>query len=249
MTAAPPSNTASDTANDTESAGAAPGVSCLIPIYNEAARLPGVLAAVAGHPMIDEVLVIDDGSTDDSAAVAAGSPGVTLIRQRRNGGKTRALASGIAQARQPLLLLLDGDLLGLSPDDLSRLIAPVQSGAADISISLRGNAPLLWRLIGLDYISGERVLPRALLPEQPEQLTQLPKFGFEVHLNAACIERGARIAVVRWPGVKSPLKKQKYGLKAGLGADLGMMADIFRTVPPLGLIRQILAMRRLRISG
>jgi len=223
-----------------------PGVSCIIPVYNEGDRLAAVLAAVADHPMIAELLVVDDGSTDDSAAVAAATPGVTLIRQPRNGGKTRALAAGIARASQPLLLLIDGDLLGLRADDISRLIAPVQRDAADLSISLRGNAPRLWHWIGIDYISGERVLHRSLLPTPLAQLETLPNFGFEVYLNAACIRQRARIAVIRWPGVKSPMKNRKYGFWTGLRADIRMMSDIFHTIPPIRLVGQIVAMRRLR---
>ncbi len=225
------------------------GVSCVIPVYNEAARLKGVLAAVAGHPLIDEVLVVDDGSTDDSARIAAATPGVTLIRQPRNGGKTMALAAGITAMRHPLLLMLDGDLLGLTPADISRLITPVKQGKADISISLRGNAPWPWRMIGLDYISGERVLHRSLLPASPAELERLPKFGFEVHLNAACVKARTRISVVRWPNVKSPTKETKFGFWVGLRADARMMLDIFRTIPPMRLIGQIMAMRRLRTQA
>ncbi len=117
-----------------------------------------------------------------------------------------------------------------------------------ISISLRENAPRLWRQIGLDYISGERVLPRELLAPHLDALQDLPKFGFEVWLNRLCIERQFRIAVVPWPGVSSPLKSRKLGLRKGLAADAEMMGDIFRTVSPLDAATQIVRMRRLRVD-
>jgi cellulose synthase/poly-beta-1,6-N-acetylglucosamine synthase-like glycosyltransferase len=55
-------------------------LSCIIPAYNEAARIGAVLDAVLGHPWIDEVIVVDDGSTDQTARVwgsAAGRIGST----------------------------------------------------------------------------------------------------------------------------------------------------------------------------
>ncbi|HHC30193.1 MAG TPA: glycosyltransferase family 2 protein, partial [Rhodobacterales bacterium] len=124
-------------------------ISCIIPAYNEGARIGAVLQAVAGHPMIDEVLVIDDASRDNTAEVAAqfatGANGVTLIRQPQNGGKTKALATGFAAMRGTHVLLLDADLIGLTAADVTALIAPVMAGEADMTISLRGNSPWPWR--------------------------------------------------------------------------------------------------------
>lgn len=222
-------------------------VSCIIPVYNEAPRLGAVLAVVSRHPLLAEVIVVDDGSTDTTADLAAATAGVMLIRQSRNEGKTRALAAGMAAAQSTHLLLLDGDLLGLTPAHVSALIAPVASGRADISISLRGNAPRPWHWIGIDYLSGERVLPRSLLAKDVGLLQALPRFGFEVHLNMLCIRAGARVGIVPWPEVSSPFKNRKYGLRAGLRADLAMMGDIFRTVPPHRILAQIVAMRRQRV--
>lgn len=124
-----------------------------------------------------------------------------LITLAQNRGKTAALAEAIALAKGEYLLLVDADLIGLSPADITALIAPVLSGRAGLSISLRRNAPWVWRRIGLDYISGERFLPKALIEPRLAGITDFPKFGFEVLLNELCIAAARPVAVVLWPGV------------------------------------------------
>ena len=57
-----------------------PGISCIIPAYNEGPRIKAVLDVVAAHPLIDEIIVVDDGSSDDTAALASGREKVVLIR-------------------------------------------------------------------------------------------------------------------------------------------------------------------------
>jgi glycosyltransferase involved in cell wall biosynthesis len=223
-------------------------VSCVIPAYNEQSRIGRVLSAVVGHPLVSEILVVDDGSTDDTATIVAGTEGVRLIEHRRNGGKCRALRTGIEAAAGPLILLLDADLVGLTARHVTSLIRPVILDRADISISLRENAPTAWHLIGLDYISGERVFHKRLLHGRYDEMEALPPFGFEVFLNDLCIERRARVAVVDWKEVESPLKYRKYGLLGGVRGDARMMVDVMTAVPPLHLARQIPALRRLRVA-
>ncbi len=222
-------------------------LTCIIPAYNEQARIGAVLQAVLNHPLIDEVLVVDDGSADGTSTVVQDYPQARLITLAQNGGKTAALAHGFAATQSPIILLIDADLSGLSPAHLTALITPVKEGRAAMSISLRDNAPGLWRLIGLDYISGERALRRDLLAGQDEALRRLPKFGFEVFLNSLVLNARAPLAVVRLPGVQSPLKSTKYGFWTGVKGDIAMLGDLMRAVPPHGLIRQIIQMRRLRV--
>ncbi len=204
---------------------------CLIPAFNEEARIGGVLRATVGHPMIERVLVVDDGSSDRTAEVAR-HHGAEVLVQDRNGGKTAALARGFAALDTSHVVLIDADLLGLRADHLTRLIAPVADGMAAVTLSLRGNAPWLWRAIGVDYISGERVIPRALVADELHRLPTLPRFGFEVFLNDLILRQGLAAAIVRWPDVASPSKATKRGRMAGLRADLAMLGDIFRTVGP-----------------
>lgn len=217
-------------------------LTCLIPAWNEAARLPGVLAALSGHPVIDRLVVIDDGSTDGTAA-AARALGAEVLRLPVNRGKTRALAAGIAELAGDWAMLIDADLQGLTAVDITRLVQPVLTGSAQASLSLRGNAPTPWHWLGVDYLSGERVLPVSLLKSALPFLPGLPRFGFEVFLNRLLREQGLAVAVVDWPGVASPSKAAKQGLGAGLRADAGMIADILRCQPPLELARQILWLR------
>lgn len=221
-------------------------LSCVIPAYNEAPRIGAVLRSVRGHPLIDEAVVVDDGSSDGTAEAAAAVGGARIIVLPRNRGKSAAVAEGVKAAQGDLLLLLDSDLLGLTPEHLTALIEPVLSGRAEASISLRRNAPALWRAIGLDYISGERTAPRRLLPS-PEEMAALPRFGLEAATNARWIAARARIAVVRWPAVESPFKHAKRGWREGLRGDLGMMRDVFATAPPHRAAAQIWRMRRLAV--
>lgn len=222
-------------------------VSCVIPAFNEAPRIATVLASVVGHPLIDEVIVVDDGSDDGTAEAARSVPGARILVHDENHGKSWAVATGIDAARHDLILLIDSDLIGLTEDDLSALIAPVRDGLADVSISLRGNAPRLWQMIGLDYISGERVVPKDLIGPT-DALRALPRFGLEVAMNEHLIAAHARIAVIRWPEVESPWKGTKRGPWEGVKADAKMLGDMFDTIPAKHALTQIREMRRLRIG-
>lgn len=221
-------------------------VTCLIPAYNEAARLPAVLAAVVGHPWIDEVLVIDDGSTDGTSDVAR-QLGARVLTLSPNGGKSAAVAAGIEQVRTEIILLIDADLGGLTARHLSDLLVPLRTGLAGASVSLRSNAPLPWRMIGLDYISGERALFTASMRPHLERIRALRGFGLEVFLNGIWLREGYRVAVVPLRGVSSPSKLSKRGIWRGVLGDLRMLRDIFRTIGVGTAIYQIAALRGARV--
>jgi len=222
------------------------GLSCIVPAYNEGARISSVLRALK-HPMIGEIVVVDDGSADDTRARALSCEGVRLISHPENLGKSRAVCTGIRACRGEHLLFMDADLIGLKPQNLTDLIAPVINGEADVSISLRGNALLPWKWIGLDYVSGERVLKRDLLLPHLDEIETLPAWGLEVFLNDLFIARGCRIKVVRWDNVISPLKHRKHGKRKGLAAEMRMLNDIVETISLSGTPQQISAMIRARV--
>jgi glycosyltransferase involved in cell wall biosynthesis len=223
------------------------GVSCIICAYNEADRIGQVLAAIAEHPLFEEIIVVDDGSTDETAARVAAFPGVQLISYPINRGKTYALARGVAAATSDHLMLLDADLTGVAPHDIDALAGPVLTGAADVSLSLRANSLGLYRLLGLDFVSGERVLPRRLLADAAEAMANLPRWGGEVFMNERIIHGGLRVAVVDWSGVSHTPKHIKTGSFRGVWEELRMVGDALKVLTPAGVVRQNVALLKLAV--
>lgn len=111
-------------------------ISVLIPAYNEADRIAATLAAVcsfAEEMHVREIIVVDDGSTDDTADRAQAA-GADVVFRQENSGKGAALNRALALAQGDILLLLDADL-GATATEAVRLLGPVVSGAADMTIA------------------------------------------------------------------------------------------------------------------
>jgi len=214
------------------------GISCIVCAYNEADRIGNILRVVDGHPALKEVIVVNDGSTDDTCALARSHPGVRVVSYDANRGKTYAMGQGIAAATGDHLMFLDADLAGLSPRDIDLLATPITSGRAEVSISLRRNSLGVYRLIGLDFVSGERVIPAWLVRDHVARMETLPRWGAETFINQLIIEARLRIAVVDWPDVINIRKYQKVGPVRGVLAELRMIDDALQVLSPLDLARQ-----------
>jgi glycosyltransferase involved in cell wall biosynthesis len=219
-----------------------PDISCVICAYMEAPRIGDVLTAVAGHPLLNEIIVVDDGSTDATAAVVSRFPSITLLRLGRNQGKSRALAAGLRAASGELILYLDADLKHLTPGDISALGEPVLSGETHMAISIRKNSLPIYRAIGLDFVSGERLVPRSLLAAHSEEIERLPPFGIEAFMNRCIIGEKLRIKIVPFEKVINTRKSEKIGAWRGTLADWKMALDVLRVISPLEMIRQNYAM-------
>jgi glycosyltransferase involved in cell wall biosynthesis len=137
-------------------------VSIIIPAYEEAASIEHVLRRVAALDLRMEVIVVDDGSTDDTVPIVqslnGALPAVRLVRHERNRGKGAAVRTGIAASRGDVVVIQDADL-EYDPRDLPRLLQPLFEGVADavFGTRLRGGEPqrahLFWHHAGNRFLS------------------------------------------------------------------------------------------------
>ncbi len=122
-------------------------VCVIIPALNEAESIGVVLAAIPAG-LAAEVIVVDNGSTDDTAARALAA-GARVVREDRR-GYGFACAAGVAATQADIMVFLDADLSDF-PEEMAALLAPIQSGQADL-------------VLGSRFLAGN--LSRSVMPPQ-----------------------------------------------------------------------------------
>jgi dolichol-phosphate mannosyltransferase len=110
-----------------------PQLSVVVPVFEEEPNLEPLVREIAAalEPLDYELILVDDGSRDGSAAtlerLAAGEPRLRVVRHARNYGQSAALLTGFAAARAEVVVTLDGDLQN-DPGDVPRLLAKLDEG-------------------------------------------------------------------------------------------------------------------------
>jgi glycosyltransferase involved in cell wall biosynthesis len=193
----------------------------VIPAKNESDRIRATVAGAAALDGVDLVVVVDDGSTDSTGALAEGA-GAMIVRHGRSRGKGAAMETGAEAVRllerasgrpDPYhLLFLDGDL-GATAGDAGPLAGPVRAGDADMTIAVftdrvkRGGHGLVVGLSGAGIeratgwrpaqpLNGQRCLTR---PAFEAARPLAPGFGVETALTIDLLRLGMRVTEVEVP--------------------------------------------------
>jgi glycosyltransferase involved in cell wall biosynthesis len=191
-----------------------PLVSVLVPAYNEARFIEGVLRQVAELPLNCEIVVVDDGSTDETPQILerlrADLPDLRVERQP-NAGKGAAIRRAIALSQGEYVVVQDADL-EYDPADIPTLLKPLLEGRADAvyGTRLRGGQPqrahLFWHYAGNRFLSLlTNVMFNTTISDMEvgykafrgDLVRSIPlvsdDFRFEPEITAKVLRRGARL--------------------------------------------------------
>lgn len=200
-------------------------VAAIIPTLNEEKNIARVIESLQQSSLIDEIIVVDDGSSDKTAEEAE-KYGVRVIRHERNRGKGVAMETGARAADAEILFFADADLLHFRPGHADALIEPVANGSVGMTVGLRDRGKVLtWLLPHIaPVLGGERVMHREVfLRLRGKAMTN---FGIETVMNAYCRKHRIPIRYIPLWGVTQVIKERKYGFWKGFAARLRMFWQI-----------------------
>jgi glycosyltransferase involved in cell wall biosynthesis len=212
---------------------------CIIPFFNEKDGILNVLDEVVKIKDIDQLLLVDDGSTDESAEkVKKHYPQLKIIRNKNNLGKSEALAAGLEKANGQYVILLDADLKQLYASEVEKAIKAVRKDPViDMIIFNRLNASFLVKTLrGATLISGQRII------KKEELLLALsfykPKgYQVEVALNQYMMDKQKKVYWMPISVLNTPSTK-KRGLIKGLKKIINMHIAMFLYIGFFNAFRQ-----------
>ncbi len=225
-------------------------VSAIVPAFNEAERIGDVITVLLSSPLLDEIIVVDDGSTDATASVVAQYP-VRYFKQEVNGGKGKALDRGVAAAEHDVLFFCDADMKGLTSAIVKEIVEPVVNGRVDMFVAMinRRSFALRFILTFVPLLGGQRALTKPLWQKIPSSYKK--RFRIEAALNFYAKYYGRGFGFKVFPGLSQTIKEKKYGMWRGLVGRARMIVDVIMAQAGLQMMElpATLTTKRLAVLG
>lgn len=200
------------------------GFDIVIPARDEAPTIAAVVAAARAARGAGRVIVVDDGSTDDTIRVA-GEAGAEVVPSRGSGSKALALATGVAAASSEVLVFFDADIIGVRPEHFEQLVQPVLDGRFVMCCGIVDYGPLRNPIfLRLPPITGLRAVRRDVFTAVPE--AKLNGFQIEIMINEVVARGRLPSAITVLRGTDHRSKVAKLGVRDGVRAHGAMTLEL-----------------------
>ena len=206
--------------------------SCIIPAYNEWPCIANVLWVVLACDELDEIIVVDDGSTDNTWSIidTFDNPKLQKIHLERNQWKMNAFFIWFERTSGTHIVMIDADFLGLLSDHITELISPVRTQKVDSTMMMWNESLCICKLLKHDLFSWMRVLPRGVFTDKAFFLSG-SRFALEAKINEVLYKNKMSVLSLYFPEIHNPSKWWKQILWK-------QPRDILGSISFLKLIRQ-----------
>lgn len=206
-------------------------IAAVIPAYDEEATIADIVDVLHAVREIDEIIVVSDGSEDDTARRARAA-GARVIELPENCGKAAAMKVGFQATTADIILFLDADLIGLTAQHVRSLLLPVLLDEAEMAVGVfsQGRVATDLAQILMPYLSGQRAVRRFVVEEmlQGEPEVEVARFGIEVALTRHARRSEYRVLEVPLEDMSHLTKEEKRGLVKGIAARMKMYWEILK---------------------
>lgn len=206
-------------------------IAAIVPALNEEANIGEVLKVLLNSKILNQVILVDDGSVDKTAEIGE-RLGVKVIKLPKTGGsgKGNAMKRGIEATDAGIIVFFDADLIGLSQEHISLLVEPMLKEDIKMCVGIRNRLWGLPRLIAKINpsmaIGGERAVRRELFEKISSKFLQ--GFATETTLNYYCMTKKIPVRRVVLKGLKVVTKEMKWGFIKGFASRLKMVFEIVK---------------------
>ena len=211
---------------------ARPAVTVIVPAYDEQETIASVVAVLVDHPLVDEVIVVSDGSSDGTAENAR-SAGARVVELPENMGKGAAMQTGLSVSSADIVLFLDADLIGLRPEHVDHMLMPLIEGEVQMTVGVfeggRGATDFAQQIA--PFLSGQRALRRNVLDDIDDMAES--GYGVEMALTRYMRRHHANVAEVVLQDLTHRMKEEKRGLVKGFASRMKMYWEIAKLLPDL----------------
>lgn len=208
-------------------------VTAIVPAYNEEKKVYNVLHALVKTKGLDEIICVNDGSTDRTLYIIkkAKAPNLKIINLKKNHGKSYAIAHGIRKAKGQIIIFVDADLKGLKENHINQIIAPLMDEKFDAVIGYP-----YWNNLDKLFLplSGERAyFKKDLVPH----LLEIEKKGYGMELFLNYLFKDKKIKLFPLKGVRHILKHEKQSIdvaaKMTLIEGIDILSEIIKQNNPV----------------
>ncbi|KNF08855.1 glycosyltransferase, family 2 [Gottschalkia purinilytica] len=203
-------------------------ITAIIPAYNEEKTIGNVISVVKEVDLIDNIIVVSDGSEDKTAEIAK-LYHIDVIELKDNVGKGGALKRGLENCNSETLLFLDADLIGLKVEHIVNLITPVINNEVDMTIGLFNNGRFATDLAQkvTPYLSGQRAVKRYVIENISH--IDITRYGVEAALTKYVKENNIRTKDICLENLTHMMKEEKFGVFKGFTERIKMYWDVVKT--------------------
>ena len=204
-------------------------VTAIIPAYNEEKTIGNVLDVVSESPLINEIIVVSDGSWDNTVNIAK-AYGIKVIELKNNIGKGGAIKAGLVECNSDIVLLLDADLIGLKKNHIYDLIYPIIYENIDMTIGIFKNGRPITDIAQkiAPNLSGQRAVKKWILDEIEDM--DFVRYGIEVSLTIHVNKRSYKVKEIYLEDMTHLTKEEKFGLVHGFSSRIRMYRDIIKVL-------------------
>ncbi len=201
-------------------------IAAVIPAYNEEKTIASIIKVVKSVDLIETIIVVNDGSKDNTSKIARSYDNVKVIDLKDNVGKAQAIKNAVQLSQDDIILLLDADLIGLTSKHVTSLLLPMLVDDVDMTIGVFNNGRFITDLGQLvtPHLTGQRALKRWIIENIRD--VDMTRFGIETAITEYAKDNKLRVKEVALENLTHVMKEEKMGVVKGFKERLKMYWDI-----------------------